>query len=178
MKFYEYLAEKGLLHILEGPHERIDEVRAVFTRENRKRYLQEYQRKRIHRVVIFSQEEFALLKQASKNHNLPFATFVRESALKYLSRGFIVPDKNETKQILVLLKKYGVLLNQITHVVNSQKYANHEVLYRVKDNFTALENEIRRIIESPVIIEDFISSLLKEEPSFHSKIQTILNSTK
>lgn len=178
MKFYEYLAEKGLLHILQGPPERIDEVRSIFRKENRKQYLKEYQKKRVHRVIIFSKEEFALLKQASKNHALPFATFIRESALKYVSRGFIVPDKDELKKILVLLKKYGVLLNQITYVVNSQKFASPESLKNVLENFDALENEIRGIIESPMIIEDFIADLIEKEPSYHSRIQTLLNSTK
>lgn len=176
MKFYKYLAEKGLLHILDGSPEEIDEIRKKFQKENRKQYLKEYQRKRVHRVIIFSHEEFALLKRASKNHNLAFATFVRVSALKYLSRGFIVPDKNESKQILVLLKRYGVLLNQIAYVVNSQKYANPEMLNKVQGNFNSLEKELRNIFEEPIIIEDFILDLIINDPSYINRILAIINS--
>lgn len=178
MKFYEYLAEQGLLHILEGPPKRIDEMRAIFKKENRKRYVKEYRKKRIHRVIIFSQEEYDLLVQASKNHDLPFATFVRESALKYISRGFIVPDKDELKNIQVLLRRYGVLLNQAQFVINSQKYASPEQIRSIRKNFFDLEKEIRGIIESPIIIEDFIADLLKQDPSYRPKIQTILDSNK
>jgi len=175
MKFYEYLAEQGLLHILEGPPERIDEIRAIFKQDNRKRYVKDYHKLRVHRVIIFTQEEYNQLLQASKNHGLPFATFVRESALNYVSRGFIVPDKEELRQIQVLLKKYGVLLNQTVYVINSHKHASPMLINRINENFLALENEIRAVIETPIIIEDFITELIKKEPSYHPRIQTTLN---
>ncbi len=178
MKFYNYLVEKNLLHVLDEPPEKIDEIRTDFQKENRRRYLKEYHKVRIHRVIIFSKEEYALLKKGSKNHKLPFATYVRKSALKYQSRGFIIPDKDEARQLLVLLKRYGVLLNQIAYVVNSQKYANPDLLIKVQKNFNSLENEIRSIIEEPIIIEDFISDLINREPSYIDRILAIINTHK
>jgi hypothetical protein len=178
MKFYKYLVEKGLLHILEGSPEEIDEIHKEFQKENRKQYLKEYHKERIHRVIIFSKEEYALLKKGSKNHKLPFATYVRKCALKYQSRGFIIPDEEETMKICVLLKRYGVLLNQITYVVNSQKYINKETLIRVKGNFDSLEKELRGIIEKPIIIEDFILNLIYKDPSYINRINTIINTHK
>ena len=178
MKFYKYLEEKDLLQILDGSPEEIDEMRKKFQIENRKQYLKEYHKERVHRIIIFSKEEYALLKKGSKNHKLPFATYVRRSALKYQSRGFIIPDEKETKKILVLLKRYGVLLNQIAYVVNSQKYVNKETFIRVKENFDSLEKELRDIIEEPIIIEDFISNLINNDPSYIDRIKTIINTHK
>ena len=178
MKFYKYLAEKDLLQILDGSPEEIDEVRKKFQNENRKQYLKEYRKERIHRIIIFSKEEFALLKKGRKNHKLPFATYVRKCALNYQSRGFIIPDEEETKKILVLLKRYGVLLNQIAYIVNSQKYVNKEILIRVKENFDSLENELRGVIEEPIIIEDFILNLINKDPAYINKIQTVINTHK
>jgi len=175
MKFYKYLVEKGLLHILEGSPEEIDETRKEFQKENRKQYLKEYHKERIHRVIIFSKEEFAVLKKGSKNHKLPFATYVRQCALNYQSRGFIIPDEKEVRQILVLLKRYGVLLNQIAYIVNSQKHANPEILNKVQENFISLEKELRNIIEEPIIIEDFILDLIINDPSYIDKILAIIN---
>jgi len=178
MKFYKYLVEKDLLHILEGSPEKIAETRKKFQKENRKQYLKEYHKVRIHRVLIFSKEEYALLKKGSKNHKLPFATYVRKCALEYQSRGFIIPDEEETKKILVLLKRYGVLLNQICAVINYQKYASPEILITVQGNFNALEKELRNIFEEPIIIEDFILNLIKKDPSYINRILTIINARK
>ena len=176
MNFYQYLNKKGLLHLLDEPPEKIDELRKAYRKEYKKEYRKLYQKKRVHRVLIFSHEEFALLKRACKNHKLPFSTFVRESALKYLSNGFIVPDKAQTKHVLVALKRYGVLLNQIAYIVNAKKTVNPAHIEKVQKNFQALETDVKKIFTEPVLIEDFIREVIVKEPLYVDKIQSILNS--
>lgn len=178
MNFYQYLNKNGLLHILEEPADRIDEIRRIYRTEYRKEYKKKYQKKRIHRVVIFTHEEYELIKQASENHKLGFSTFVRESAIKYLSNGYVVPDKEQVKSILVAFKKYGTLLNQIAFLVNSKKAVDLNQISAVQDNFHDLEKEIRQIFKEPITIEDIVLNIISIEPKYIDKIQLILNSYK
>ena len=178
MNFYQYLNKRGLLHILDESPEKIDKLRKVYRKEYIKEYRKLYQKKRVHRVVIFSHEEFALLTKASKNHKLPFSTLVRESALKYLSNGYIVPDKAQTKKVLVALKRYGVLLNQIAYIVNATKSVSPYHIKKVQSNFQILETEVKRLFTEPILIEDFVREVIAKEPLYAEKIQSVLNELK
>lgn len=175
MNFYQYLNKNGLLHVLDGPSENIDEIRKVYRKEYKKEYRRRYQKNRIHRVIIFSPEEFALLKKASKNHKKPFSTFVRESALAYVSNGYIIPDPSETRLVLVALKKYGVNLNQISHLCNSRKTVRSTEITNVQNNFKGLEKNIKSIYTKPIKIEDFIRDVIKKNPAYAHRIQAVLN---
>ena len=178
MNFYQYLNKNGLLHILAGTDDKIDEIRRIYRKEYKKEYKKKYQQERIHRVVIFTHEEYELLKRASDNYKLGFSTFVRESAIKYLSRGYIIPDKEQTKSVLVAFKRYGTLLNQIAHIVNSTKKADLHHIKMIQDNFSDLEKELKQIFTEPVPVDDLLKRVITKEPQYIDKIQSILNSHK
>ncbi len=178
MNFYQYLSKNGLLQILDGPSEKIDEIKKIYQTENRKEYKRQYQKRRSHRVIIFTHEEDEFLKQGAENHNLPFSTYVRQSALKYQSRGFITLDKTQLKAVLVAHKRYGTLLNQTVHVLNTSKSADKHHIESIQNNFQALATEVRQIITEPILIEDFVQGVINKEPQYIEIIQSILNSSK
>ncbi len=178
MNFYQYLSKNGLLQILDGSPEKIDEIKKIYQKENRKEYKRQYQKRRSHRVIVLTHEEDELIKQGAKNHNLPISTFIRESALKYQSRGFITLDKTQIKAVLVAHKRYGTLLNQTVHVLNSSKSAELHHIVSIQNNFQALATEVKQIITEPILIEDFVQGVINKEPQYIEIIQSILNSSK
>lgn len=176
MNFYQYLNNKGLLHLLDGPDEKLDEVKRIYQKENRKEYKKRYQKQRVHRSIIFTDEEYELLLKASKNHKMGFSTFVREASLKYLTNGYIVPGKEQTHKVLVALKRQGTLVNQIAHQVNASKRVNPSQIQAVREIFNAQEAELNQIFTSPILIEDFVREVISKEPKYIEKIQSVLNS--
>ncbi len=177
MNFYQFLQERNLLHMLEFPSE-LPKLREEYRAYYKKMYAKEYVKKRVHRVVIFTPEEYARLLAASRNHNKPFSTFVRESALAYTSNGYILPDQSETKAVLIALKRYGVNLNQISHLCNSIQSVRSKEIIKVQNNFNALAKDIQRIYTQPVQIEDFVRDVVKKNPDYAPKIYHVLNSLK
>lgn len=156
MNFYQYLNKNGLLQILDGSPEKIDEIKKIYQKENRKEYKRLYQKKRVHRVIIFTLEEDELFKQGAKNHNLPISTFIRESALNYLTGGYIVPDKEQTHQVIVGQKRHGTLLNQIAHQVNASKTVTPLQIQAIREIFNAQDTYVKQIFTKPIRIEEFV----------------------
>ena len=177
MTFYSYLKEQGLLHKLDSPEE-LPTLRKKYRASYKKMYAKEYAKKRVHRVVIFSQEEYKRLKTACKNHRKPFSTFVRESALAYTFNGYILPNPSETKAVLLALKRYGVNLNQISHLCNYRSKVLSKDVERVQSNFGSLSKDIKRIYTQPIKIEDFVRDVLSKNPQYAPKIQKVLNDLK
>lgn len=175
MNFYQFLKERELLHMLEFPEE-LPRLQEAYRVHYKKMYAKEYAKKRVHRIIIFSPEEYARLLVASRNHGKPFSTFVRESALAYTSNGYILPDPAETKAVLVALKKYGTNLNQISHLCNSVQQVPNKEIIRVRDNFNSLACDIKRIYTQPIQIEDFIESVVRKNPDYSTKIYRVLES--
>ncbi len=177
MNFYQFLRERGLLHMLEFPEE-LPLLRKEYRAYYKKMYAKQYAKKRVHRVIIFTPEEYARLLVASKNHGKPFSTFVRESALAYTSNGYILPDPAETKAVLVALKRYGTNLNQISHLCNSIQNVRSKEIIKVQDNFNMLAKDIKRIYTQPIQIENFVRDVVKKNPGYAPKIYHILDTLK
>ena len=177
MNFYQFLNERNLLHMLEFPKE-LPRLREEFRIYYKKMYAKKYATKRVPRIVIFSPEEYALLKVASSNHQKPFSTFVRESAIAYTSNGYILPDSSETKAVLIALKRYGVNLNQISHLCNSTQSVRSTEIIKVQNNFNRLAKDIKRIYTKPIQIEDFVRDVVQKNPNYAPKIYHVLENIK
>lgn len=177
MNFYQFLNERNLLHMLEFPEE-LPRLREEYRVYYKKMYAKEYAKKRVHRIIIFTPEEYARLKVASDNHGKPFSRFVRESALAYTSNGYILPDPTETKAVLVALKRYGVNLNQISHLCNSIQSVRSTEIIKVQNNFNRLAKDIKRIYTKPIQIEDFVLDVVQKNPNYVPKIYHVLENIK
>ena len=91
------------------------------TKDENKNYQHEYRKRKVHRVIIFSQAQYKFLFELAKKQDKPFGTFVRELALAQGKNEYVLPSDEATRLVKILLIKYGTNLNQLAHIANAKK---------------------------------------------------------
>lgn len=174
--FYKYLSSKGLLDRLEtASDEEIKLLKAEYRKEYKKEYNKIYRReKMVHRVVIFTPDEFNFLKKSAAEYKKSFSGFVKESALAYLNQEFILPTPEQTRKVLVALTKYGTNLNQIAHHANTHKTLFSGQISDIQNSFRGLNNQVTRIYQHPYKLEDVLEQTLNKNPTYIEQIKPIL----
>ena len=137
-------------------------------------YQKHYRKHRIHRVIIFSKEEYQLLLDLAKEHHKPFSTFVREVALAHVSNQYVLPNDEQTKAVQVLLIRYGTNLNQIAHVTNATFHISREKIFELQHQFQKLRQEILDLYNKPIPVEEVIRNAINKNPEFKQRIELIL----
>jgi len=137
-------------------------------------YQKQYRKHRIHRVIIFSKEEYQLLLDLAKEHHKPFSTFVREVALAHVSNQYVLPNDEQTKAVQVLLIRYGTNLNQIAHVTNATFHISREKIFEIQNQFQKLRQEILDLYNKPIPVEEVIRNAIHKNPEFKQRIELIL----
>jgi hypothetical protein len=140
-------------------------------------YQKQYRKHRIHRVIIFSKEEYQILLNLAKEHRKPFSTFVREVALAHVSNQYVLPNDEQTKAVQVLLIRYGTNLNQIAHVTNATFHISQEKIYEIQNQFQKLRQEVLDLYNKPIPVEQVIRDAITKHPEFKEQIALILNDT-
>jgi len=175
-KFYKYLSSKGLLGKLEtASDEEIKALKAEYRKEYKKEYNKHYRKeKMVHRVVIFSPDEFEFLKKSAVEYKKSFSGFVKESALAYQKQKFILPSPEQTREVLVALTRYGTNLNQISFHSNVHKNLFAGQMSHIQNNFKKLNDQISKIYQHPHTLEEILQQALEENPAYIEQIKPIL----
>ena len=136
------------------------------TSDKKSAYSKEYRKLRIHRVVIFSKEEFQHLTTLAEKHRKGFSTLVRDFALAQSKNQYVLPLKEQTHKVKILLIRYNTNLNQIAHIANATKEISLEIIKKVKEEFSELQKAIIAIYDKPLRLSDLIRNSLIKTPSY------------
>jgi hypothetical protein len=142
--------------------------------KNHNEYMKAYRKDRIHRIVIFSHEQYELLLQSAKEHKKPFSTHVRELSLAFVSNQYVLPSDEQTKAVQVLLIRYGTNLNQIAHVANATFQISREKIFEIQNQFQKLRQEVLELYNKPISVEQVIRDAITKQPEFKEQIALIL----
>jgi|GEM_PF-6758928 len=137
-------------------------------------YQKQYRKHRIHRVIIFSKEEYQLLLDLAKEYHKPFSTFVREVALAHISNQYVMPNDEQSKAVQVLLIRYGTSLNQVAHLANATSHISHVGILNIQKQFQKMRQEIIDLYNKPVPVEEVIRNAIHKNPEFKQRIELIL----
>ncbi len=143
-------------------------------RKSHTEYLRDYRKHRVHRVIIFNQEDYDMLLDLSKKYQKPFSSLVRELALAQANNQYLLPNEEQTKSVQFLLKKMGTNINQLAHVANATLELPHSGIEFMQKEFINLENDIKNIYHKPIIIEDIIKYAISTNPAYIKRIENIL----
>ena len=145
-------------------------------RKSHTEYLRDYRKHRVHRVIIFNQEDYDMLLALAKKYRKPFSTLVRELALAQAQANnqYLLPNEQQTKSVQYLLKKIGANINQLAHVANATFELPHSGIQFMQKEFVKLENDIKNIYHKPIIIEDIIQNAISTNPAYIKRIENIL----
>ena len=142
--------------------------------EEKKDYGKEYRKRKVHRVIIFSQEQYHLLLKLAQKQQKPFSTMVRELAIAQASNNYVLPLDSQTHEVKILLIKYGSNLNQIAHISNSKLEVSSESIAKIQVEFKALQKAITAIYDKPIRVNDLVRNTLIKTPSYASEIKAVL----
>jgi hypothetical protein len=142
--------------------------------KDKNEYQKEYRKHKVHRVVIFSQEQYQLLKKLSLQQQKPFTTMVRELALQQATNQFVLPLDEQTNEVKILLIRYGTNLNQISHVCNSTHKVTTEIIEEVQTNFLEMKKGIVKIYDEPIQVKELVRRTLIKKPEYAKEIKFIL----
>lgn len=121
---------------------------------DRREYFTAYQRElrqRKKRVdILFDKEDFATLERAARRHGYGRKTgaFIRDAALAYLHREYIVPDQDAIRQLELGIRRIGNNLNQIARKANTVGIEPSD-LDAIREHLATLEHEVSTALRNP-----------------------------
>ncbi|MEZ5196391.1 MAG: plasmid mobilization relaxosome protein MobC [Bacteroidales bacterium] len=142
-------------------------------KQNRNEYLKEYRKQRIHRVIIFTPDQYNLLQKRARKYGKPFSTFVREMALSQASNQYLSHD-HKLKEIRLLLIRLGTNTNQLAHVANATFSIPHPGIEDLQKQFKSIHQEIMKVFQKPILVEDVVRNAISKDRNYIQRIETII----
>jgi hypothetical protein len=144
------------------------------TKDQHNNYQHEYRKRKVHRVIIFSQAQYTFLFELAKKQDKPFGTFVRELALAQGKNEYVLPSDEATHSVKILLIKYGSNLNQLAHIANAKKEVSNDTIKTVQQEFLAMKDAIVKIYDKPIPVKELVRNTLITTPSYSEEIRDVL----
>lgn len=146
-KVYEYLEKSGVLD--NGTSEEIQKVRQEYWKIYKRNWRKNKRNNETEITSSFTESEFELIENYAKSHNLSKPQFVKQAALSYINKKYLVPNEIEVRKITQLLSQYlDVIIDQIEEENFSQKTGD-EILF----NINKLEKQITDCLRQPILKE-------------------------
>lgn len=143
--------------------------------KNHTEYQREYRKQRVHRVIIFSQDDYKTLLKSAQEYQKPFSSHVRELALSQVSNQYVLPNDKDTKRVQILLIKFGTTQNQIAHVCNATFNVSQEAIERIQTLFKQMEQDVMAVYRNPPLVENVVRKAILKNPDYLHRIKTVLN---
>jgi hypothetical protein len=171
-----FLDSRGLLE--NGSEEQIRAAR----KEYRKIYLTNYKKKQRAEnpeySVLFSRQngEYNRIITAARRHKLTVPAFLKSATLAYISKTFIVPDRDVIVKLAALLAE---CLNEIQQMA-SGKEKNYWMIEQkydaIEKRIMDLEVQITRRFSEPLAIEDVVRSAIEKDADLRLRLLLLLTS--
>lgn len=139
---WDYLDESAVLEW--GSEDQIKEAKKEYKKLYQRAYRRNYRRARAEFTVSLFKDEEVVIRHKSKDHKLSPSAFIKQSALAYIQKLYLVPDPIQLaqfEQILNLIFQEIKIISQSDSV--SKKYP--ELLSRIEQ----IERELSIMIRHP-----------------------------
>ncbi len=172
---WEYLEKSGVL--VSGSDEEIKTVR----REYRKIYLKQYkQQQRKHKpeflVQLSRDGELTTITAAAKKHRMSVTAFLRLATLSYISRVFLIPDRQLVGKLAGLLESCLNEVRAMTSVKTKQNSFLLEEKYdAIERRIIELQSELQKLFFHPALLESAVAEAIRIDPTLRDRLQIILS---
>ena len=175
-EMWAYLESIGVLE--NGTDEEIKKAKKNY----RKEYILNYRRKQRIGKPEFnvwlskSNGDYSRISLAAKKHRMTITTFLRASALAYLNKTFIVPDRLQLAELRQLLSQ---CLNEIQTIIKQKEkyfWGKEQKFKDIEKRIEKLETEINEKFKQPNTLEELIIKGIEKEPALKDQLLAILNS--
>lgn len=117
----------------------------------------------IRKEIQLSPSEFKTLEKAAKNHTKKFAIFLKQAALAYTKKVFILPDEHALNTFDMRCKEITNAINMIAQFDPPFKEQHTKQIYNFLD---MLEIAVQQLKE-PLTLENIIKKAITERPDLH-----------
>lgn len=155
--FYQFmepfLAGANKEEIEQAKKEYRKKYKAQWRRDNRKDYKE--------LTIQWDKNEYQLVKTEAQKHKLSVTRFVKQAALAYINKNYLVLNYNEAIKIMQLL---ALIYNRIEELHN-ENILPLQFVKTLQLEMNQLEKDIRLIMFSPKTIEKILADILIEKPN-------------
>lgn len=163
---WKYLDETGVLD--NGTEEEIEKARKTY----KKKYILEYKRKQRGEqkefTVLLKKEEYRKVGSEAKDHRMTVARFLKTATLAYISKTYIVPDREQVARIEQTLLQ---ILNEIQTLAKRNKILYTLNPAEIEKCIERMETAITETLRNPPTMEE----LLQNNPALQEKISHLIN---
>ena len=117
----------------------------------------------IRKEIQFSPSELQVLEKAARNHKKKLAFFVKQAALAYTEKVFILPDEQPFRTFDLRFKEITNAINMIAQFDPPFKKQHAEQIYNLLDILEIAVGELKR----PLTLEKIIKKAITERPDLH-----------
>ena len=117
----------------------------------------------IRKEIQLSPSEFQTLETAAKNHHKKVAVFIKQAALAYTKKVFILPDEHALNTFDIRCKEIANAINMIAEFNPPFKEQHTEQIYNLLD---MLEIAVREL-KHPLSLENIIKKAITERLDLH-----------
>ena len=128
--------------VLEEGKEAILQFKETHKKKRKADYQKGY-RKKMNRVELqLTDEELAHISELAKEASKRKPTFIKECVFTFLENRLLLPNDPQLQEIIVLLRRYGNLFNQVIRYCHLDKDVRLEQLQEIFQKLQELENLI------------------------------------
>jgi hypothetical protein len=171
---WDYLDQCGVLE--NGTDADIKAAKREYKKQYFKRYRQERRTDKPEYSVGFSRKngEYGKIVLAAKQHGMTVTRFVREAALAYLDRRYIIVLPRRAAQLQQLLMDCLNEIKGISQLKERYSFNREQKVEAITVRVGKLEEQIRETLHFPQLLEDAISNAVTEDPAFRFKLLAVL----
>ncbi len=167
---YQFLESKG---VLDQGKEKIDAAKKEYRRLYQSTYKKRYREKVCEHTVSFKPIEEKRISQLAREHGMKSAEYVRQSALAYAEKRYLVP---RTESIVRVHQQVALMRTQIARVSEKSGFFQRDKSESIEQLLFSLENEIRSSLLNPKDIEAAIKDFMQSHPEdFRNLMKKIMS---
>ena len=146
-KVYEYLLNSGILD--NGTAEEIQNARREYWKIYKRNWRKSKRAQETEITCSFTDKEFDRIAKQAKLYKLSNPQFIKQAALAYIDKKYLVPNELEVRKISQLLSQY---IDVITDQLEENKLKG-DAGNRILNKLEELENQINNCLRNPQLIK-------------------------
>ena len=149
-------------------------------KEWRKQYMAEYKRKQRSTMneyyisLVKGTPDHDTISKGAKSHDMSIPAFIRHSALCYLRKKYLVPNKMQMMQIE---QRVGECLNENQTIARRKERFSFEreiKLEEIEKRIERMEKELSEYLHEPLPFEEYVKRTIANDPALKNQLLSIL----
>ncbi len=169
----EYLFNSGVLE--NGTEEDIAEAKKAYRKKYLRAKKEEYKQTRIRKEILLLPKEYSLLCKAAQKMGLKIAPYIKQAALSYTKKEFLLPSDSKVHDLEIAIRRIGNNINQVSFYVNYHKTVSQNEINALQYHLNQLEEEISKHFREPKDLLEIIKLKIDENSSFLREIQCVIS---